>query len=121
MIRQAGWNEGIASSRSRNAWPEVNVSDFIARERKSRLTDWQTDSSSSTIAITALRGSIHFLCGWNTFSNPATSVHESRSQTQTGILDFGPMEVKTYSRERAGEPNDGFGEFSVSEGIVEKS
>jgi len=31
------------------------------------------------------------------------------------------MEVKTYSRERAGEPNDGFGEFSVSEGIVEKS
>src|SRR5689334_12688548 len=53
-IKQSGRKEGIASRRSRKAWPELNVSAFIAIDRINRLNARHTDSSSSTMTISGL-------------------------------------------------------------------
>lgn len=52
--KQSGLNEGIASRRSRKSCPDLNVSASMETDRTNRLTARQTDSSSSTIAMSGL-------------------------------------------------------------------
>src|SRR6266436_3043791 len=84
---------------SRNAWPEVNICASNPSDRKSRFMARQTDSSSSTMAISGLlllKGSI--LRALRTLLKKARTLRfnnllrdQSRADEEVCILDLSPI------------------------------